>query len=93
MLVLIPVISNDYVLAIIYGLIIAVALMVKYEPRDFLFLGFGFVIMIIAEYLFIMTGVEVFFRDSLFGVMPIWLPLLWAYAFVVMERSIMILNQ
>jgi hypothetical protein len=52
-----------------------------------LLLGFGFIFMTLSEYLFISTGVEVFERDSLFGLMPLWLPFLWGYGFVVIKRS------
>lgn len=54
---------------------------------------FGFFIMFAFECLFISTGVEVFRRDSLFGIMPLWLPFLWAYGFVAIKRSIDILNR
>ena len=48
--------------------------------------------MIIAEYFFVSTGAETFLRKSLFGIMPLWLPFIWAYAFVAMKRAINILN-
>lgn len=93
MIILIPLIMNDYLLTGIYILIIAVAFLIKYEQKDFLFLFFGFFIMLISEYFFISTGVETFVRNTLFGIMPLWLPFLWAYAFVVMKRIIVILNK
>ena len=93
MIALIPLVENDYVLTGIYGLIIAVSFIIKCEKKDYLFLLFGFITMIIAEYVFIATGVEVFTRKSLFGLMPLWLPVLWAYAFVVIKRVIIILDK
>ena len=93
MIILIPFVQNDYTLTGIYILIITISLMVKYEKRDAIFLVFGFFIMIIAEYFFISTGVEEFIRNSLFGIMPLWLPFLWAYAFIAMKRSIIIMNK
>lgn len=93
MIILIPIFKNDYVLTGIYVLIIIVSFAIKYEQRDYLFLIFGLIIMIIFEYLFISIGVETFQRNSLFGLMPLWLPILWAYAFVVMKRAIIILNK
>ena len=90
---LIPFIKNDYILAGIYLFIIAASLIIKYYPKDYLFLIFGFVLMIFAEVLFVSTGVEEFIRNSFFGLMPIWLPVLWGYAFVVMKRIIVILNK
>jgi len=84
----IPIIKNDYLLAVVYILIIAIALKIKKERNDFLFLVFGFFVMIVSEAFFISTRVETFNRNSLFGLMPIWLPILWAYVFVAMKRAI-----
>ncbi len=91
MILLIPNIINDYILTLLYLLIIAACFFIKYERKDALFLIFGFVIMIVSESFFILMGVETFNRNTLFGIMPIWLPILWAYAFVVIKRSINIL--
>lgn len=93
MIGLISVIENDYLLTLIYVVIIAVSLIVRLESKDILFLIFGFCIMIIFEYLFISTGVEIFNRNSLFGLMPLWLPFLWGYGFVAIKRSVNILNK
>ena len=92
MIGLIPLISNDYILASIYLIIIILALSIKKEKGDFVFMIFGFFVMIISESIFISTGVETFVRNSLFGLMPVWLPFLWAYAFVVMRRSVKVLG-
>jgi hypothetical protein len=92
MIALIPFIPDDYVLTAAYIGIIIVSLVLKYESKDFIFLLFGFFIMIVSEYFFVSTGVETFVRDSFFGLMPLWLPFLWSYAFVAMKRSINILN-
>jgi len=91
MILLIPLVKNDYVLTGFYVGIIMISLLVKYEKKDILFLIIGFVIMMISEGLFISTGVETFNRNSLFNLMPVWLPFLWAYAFVAMKRLISIL--
>ena len=92
MIILIPFIQNDYILTFAYIAIILVFLTAKYTPNDFLILVFGFFIMIASEYIFISTGVETFQRNTLFGLMPLWLPFLWAYGFVAIKRSIEILN-
>ena len=92
MIALIPLVQNDYVLTGIYLVIIAVSLSIKYTENDFLVLCFGFVIMIVFEYIFISTGVETFIRNSLFNLMPLWLPFLWAYGFVAMKHAIKILD-
>ncbi|MFH0952559.1 MAG: hypothetical protein V1838_05300 [Patescibacteria group bacterium] len=92
MVALIPLISNDYWLTGIYVLIIIISLVIKYESRDYIFLIFGFFIMLVLEYIFISTGVETFERNSLFGLMPLWLPFLWAYALVAMKRAVNVLQ-
>jgi hypothetical protein len=93
MVAIIPLFKNDAVLTLIYALIIIAAFIVKYDHKDYLFFIFGFIVMIISEYFFISTGVETFNRNSLFGLMPMWLPVLWAYAFVAIKRAIIILNK
>jgi hypothetical protein len=92
MIALIPVITNDYWLALTYIIIIIISLAFKHERSDFIIFAFGFVIMIICEYLFVSTGVETFVRNSLFGLMPIWLPLLWGYGFVAIKRAVEVLK-
>ena len=93
MVALIPFVNGDYVLTALYILIIAASLSIKREPKDFLFLIFGFFIMTISEYIFTSTGVETFNRMSIFGLMPVWLPFLWGYAFVAIKRAIIILDK
>jgi len=92
MIIAIPIFLDDYVLAGVYCLIVAIAFVVKYEKQEWIVFCFGLVVMIVSEYFFISTGVESFKRTSLFGVMPIWLPLLWAYAFVAIKRAVKILD-
>lgn len=92
MIALIPIIKNDYYLTLAYLLVIIASLSVKYEKRDWIFLVFGFLIMIVSEYFFISTGVEVFKRNSLFGIMPVWLLFLWSYGFLAIKRAIKILE-
>jgi len=88
MLALIPLIENDYNLSFVYIVIIAASFYVKREKDDLIVFIFGFFVMTIFENLFVKTGVETFQRNSLLGVMPLWLPLLWAYGFVAIKRSI-----
>jgi len=92
MIGLIPVVRNDYLLSLIYVIIISIALAIKYEPKDMLVLVFGFFVMIAAEYFFVYTGVETFVRRSLLGFMPLWLPILWAYAFIGIKRGVLIVS-
>lgn len=92
MIGLIPVITNDYTLTLLYIVIILISLKIKKTKNDILIFSVGFVGMIISEYIFISTGVETFTRNSLFGLMPLWLPFLWGYGFVAIKRSIETLN-
>src|SRR3989344_9107885 len=82
MIGLVPLIKNEYSLALVYGLIIAAAFLTKYESRDIIFFLFGLIAMTVSEYVFVSSGAETFNSNALFGVMPLWLPLLWAYSFV-----------
>jgi len=92
MIGLIPLVKNDFLLTVIYILIIGSALAIKREPKDITILVFGFFVMIASEYLFVSTGVETFNRNSLLGAMPLWLPFLWAYGFVAIKRGVRILE-
>jgi hypothetical protein len=89
----IPLIDSDYILTAIYLGIIFISFKTKMEKRDITVFMFGFIIMIVPEYLFISTGVETFLRNSLFGIMPLWLPFLWGYGFVAISRGVSILNR
>jgi hypothetical protein len=89
---LIPFVHDDYLLTVVYIVIVGFSFIVRREKKDFVAFVFGFVIMIVAEFFFIQTGVEIFVRNTLFGIMPLWLPLLWAYAFVVIKREIKLLE-
>jgi len=90
---LIPLISNDFVLMAVFGLVISVSFLVKRQKNEWLIFIAGFLLMIFFEYIFILTGVEVFYRNTLFGIMPIWLPFLWAYGFVAIGRATKILDK
>ena len=92
MIGLIPLVESDYRLTILYIIIITISFYIKKEKRDNIFFLFGFFVMILSESVFLSTGVEVFVRNSLFGIMPLWLPFLWAYSFVVMRRALVIIN-
>lgn len=92
MIGLIPLVQNDYVLAILDIIVIIIALFIKLERNEITILIAGFFIMIISEYLFVSTGVETFVRHSLFGIMPLWLPILWAYGFIAIKRGVEILG-
>ncbi|PIP68883.1 hypothetical protein CO033_00925 [Candidatus Nomurabacteria bacterium CG_4_9_14_0_2_um_filter_32_10] len=92
MIGLIPIILNDYLLVIIYIVIILISLYIKKEKGDIFIFVFGFFAMILSEMVFISTGVETFVRNTLFGLMPLWLPFLWGYGFVAIKRGIKILE-
>lgn len=92
MIGLIPVVTNDYTLTVIYIAIIFVALGKKRNHHNLPTLIFGFIIMLISESIFVSTGVETFNRHSLLGLMPLWLPFLWAYVFVAIKRAVEILG-
>ena len=92
MIGLIPLVPDDFTLTVLYCGLIGAAFGIRYEKRDLVFLIFGFVVITISELFFVSTGAEIFTRASLFGLIPLWLPFLWAYAFVAIKRSIIILD-
>jgi len=91
MIGLIPLIVNDYFITFLYVIIIAISFSIKQHRHDWVIFLFGFCIMIVSEFFFINTGVETFNRQSLLGIMLLWLPFLWGYAFVAIKRSVLIL--
>ena len=92
MIGLIPLVKNDYLLTVFYiGIIVLSLIVIKSRKNDLVAFIFVFVVITFFEYIFISTGVETFTRNSLFGVMPLWLPFLWAYGFVAIKRSIEVL--
>ena len=90
---LVPLVPNDYLLAIICIAIIISAFFVKTSKHDLVIFTVGFFTMILVEWLFTSTGVETFNRNSLLGIMPIWLPIIWGYGFVSIKRLIEIIDQ
>lgn len=92
MIGLIPVVENDFFLAALYIVVIFIAFKIKRERTELQVFFLGMLIMIVMEYIFVSTGVETFVRNSLFNMMPIWLPLLWGYGFVAIKRSVRVLE-
>lgn len=92
MIALIPLIQNDYLLTLAYAAVIAVSLSIKTCRRDFTAFFFGLIALTASEYFFVKTGAEVFTRRTLFGAMPIWLPVLWAYSFIAIKRVLAALD-
>jgi hypothetical protein len=92
MIGLIPIVRNDYILAGCYILIITISMAIRKNKGDVLIFLFGFFIMIGSEYIFTSTGVETFNRNSLFGLMPIWLPFLWGYCFIAIAVGVRAFN-
>ena len=87
----IPFVTNDYLLAFLCVIATVILMAAKSERNDTAAYLVGLIGITLCEYFFISTGVETFNRASLFGIMPIWLPFLWAYAFVVIKRVLKIL--
>jgi hypothetical protein len=91
MIGLIPLVQNDYLLTALYIGIILFSFLIKRRKYEGLIFAGGFLFMFVSELLFIQTGVETFNRHSLLGLMPLWLPFLWGYGFVVIRRSVDVL--
>lgn len=92
MIALIPLITDDRILLLLFLGFSVVRLWVRRSKSDMIFFCFGVVVITAFEYLFISTGVETFERKSLFGLMPLWLPVLWGYGFVAIRNASLVLN-
>jgi hypothetical protein len=92
MIALIPFVPNDYILVAIYAAIIAFEFSLRKGKDDLLIFVIGFFVMLVSESAFVATGVETFTRNTLLGVMPLWLPVLWGYAFVAIARGLRIID-
>lgn len=92
MIGLIPLIRDDYALALIDVIIVIASLLIHRETNDLFVFILGFVVMIVCEYLFVSTGVETFDRRTLFGFMPLWLPIVWGYGFIGIKRGVKIIE-
>lgn len=90
---LIPFVVNDYLITVLFIIITLLSFFIKREKNDLLIFLFGFLIMIFFESYFLATGVETFNRVSFFKNMPLWLPFLWAYGFVAIKRSVILLEK
>jgi hypothetical protein len=93
MIGLIPIVKDDYLLAATYFFIMLISFAIRREEKDLLVFVFGLVMLTIGESLFVATGVETFTSKTLLGLMPIWLPILWGYAFVAIKRSLRIITE
>ncbi|MBU2103682.1 DUF2878 family protein [Patescibacteria group bacterium] len=93
MIGMIPYVQNDYLLTLLFVLVTALYISIHRKKQDFLAFSVGLVGMTISEYLFVKTGVETFERTSLFGIMPLWLPVLWGCGFVVIKRVVTLLSR
>ena len=91
MIGLIPIVENEYLLAVTYFFIILISLSIRWEEKDLLVFMFGLIVLTIGESLFVATGVEAFTHHTLFGLMPLWLPILWGYSFIAIKRGLRIL--
>ena len=92
MVAMVPVISDDWQLLGVYTILLVLTLLLGHNKRDLIFFLFGFFLLALSELFFISTGVEVFQRDILLLGMPIWLPMLWGYAFIMMHRGVTLLE-
>ena len=72
--------------------LLLIIIFLKCKKNDLIALFFGLIVITFFEYIFVSTGVEIFTRNSLLGIMPLWLPFLWAYGFVAIKKSLEILN-
>lgn len=86
MVSLVAVLGDEFLILGAHLAVATIGLSVRHERYDGLALLLGLVLMTLSETVFVQTGVETFSQHSLFGLMPLWLPVLWGYGFVAIKR-------
>ncbi|MCK4520981.1 MAG: hypothetical protein KAU20_00270 [Nanoarchaeota archaeon] len=86
MIALVPFLK-EMVLSGLFLVMILIGFKIKYEKKEIIVFLIGFIFMTLIELFFISTGVETFTHNRLFGI-PLWLPLIWGYGFVVIKRVV-----
>ena len=90
MIALIP-FFKEIILVILFIIIILIAFKIKYQKKEVVVFLLGLIAMTMIELIFISTGIETFAHNKLFGI-PLWLPLIWGYGFVVIKRIIQLIK-
>jgi hypothetical protein len=85
--------KNNILLMIIYIVLIAIVLKIKFYPGDALALIYGFFIGLLVEIIGTsVSGYQSFTNPSFWGI-PVWLPIAWAYGLMMMKRIGMIIYE
>lgn len=88
MVALIPYITSDFGLGMIYISVAAATFLLSKDKKEVLFFVLGFLLLTFAEIWFVSMGVETFNRETLFFGIPLWLPILWGYVFIMIRRGV-----
>ena len=78
--------KNNIILSIIYLVAILIILKVKYYQGDLFALIYGFVIGLLVETIGTSVSHYQSFANPDFLGIPMWLPIVWAYGFMLMKR-------
>lgn len=85
--------ENNVLLTVLFLLTITLILKTNYKQGDFFALFYGFIIGIIIEIIGTsVSGYQSFANPDFLGI-PIWLPIAWAFGFMLMKRIGIIIYQ
>lgn len=93
MIGLIPFIHDGALLTALFILPALLYFIKNPTKKNYLVYTVGLVAMTLSESIFLTTGVERFRDETLFGIMPLWLPFLWAYGFLVIKDSLLLIEK
>lgn len=94
MISLIPLLEHEVGITLCYTLVaVSYFILHKWKKLDLIVYTLGFIAMTLFETIFLLTHVEIFTQRGLFGIMPLWLPFLWAYGFLVIKDSLAVITK
>jgi len=91
MIGLIPFIQDGKLLTALFVLPALLYFIKNPTKKNYLVYTIGLVAMTLFDSIFLTTGVETFKDTTLFSIMPLWLPFLWAYSFLVIKDSLLLI--
>lgn len=78
--------KNNIILLAVYLIAISIILKIKYQRGDLSALFYGFIIGLIVETIGTSVSHYQSFANPDFLGIPMWLPIVWAYGFMLMKR-------
>lgn len=84
--------QNNVLLFILYIVLTAMLIYIHKDKSEFIIFAYGVVIGAIVEIIGTRVSGYQSFANPDFGVIPMWLPIVWGYGFIAMKRIGMVLQ-